>query len=365
MGMLGEYWDKIKESDYAKGVVNRVQNPGQAFLTALKDVYPTKENPFGGVGAGAIGLAGVIGKASKSGVSKEVIKQAEDLEQLGETPENIFKRLGLFKDAVDKKWRVHIPDDKAKLNFDSLEVNQYDPAIRNIPLSGTTLGQLMQHEDAYKTYPFLKDIPVKQDFGSFQGGAYDPERNIMYLGADKNPNDLLSTVLHETQHAIQTKHGLTQGGNPEQFVADAGLYKSAEKAVVDTKNKLFKELAAKFPSTNLYSSKLPDNVVNSPEYAKWKEIQDIQKKYDDLNNELYDKYKHIGGEAEARAVSAQYLNSLLKDFVGAPNKYDPKYKESTNPLDFYDVDINKTTPAVTRGNESSFFYKDPFPDTTK
>lgn len=54
MGMLGEYWDKIKESDYAKGVVNRVQNPGQAFLTALKDVYPTKENPFGGVGAGAL-----------------------------------------------------------------------------------------------------------------------------------------------------------------------------------------------------------------------------------------------------------------------------------------------------------------------
>jgi len=70
-----------------------------------------------------------------------------------------------------------------------------------------TLGQTMSHPDLYEQYPQLRDVKtVHTDMsGSGLSGAYSPKTNRMYLNThDPDPR---STILHETQHAIQHIEG--------------------------------------------------------------------------------------------------------------------------------------------------------------
>lgn len=84
-----------------------------------------------------------------------------------------------------------------------------------------TLGDTLDHPGLYEQYPHLKNVPVIHQPMPDMLGAYSPKTGRMFLNTlDK---DKLSTVLHETQHAIQHYEGQMRAGDgtvhlsPEEY----------------------------------------------------------------------------------------------------------------------------------------------------
>ena len=88
----------------------------------------------------------------------------------------------------------------------------------------TTLQDFLKHDELFKAYPQLKDVPVFVDnslAGTNTRGWFDPAKgkNSIALSPDIIGNDYvlnkvgMSTLLHEIQHYIQDVEGFDQGTN--------------------------------------------------------------------------------------------------------------------------------------------------------
>lgn len=73
--------------------------------------------------------------------------------------------------------------------------------------SSYKLGNVLDHPELYKQYPFLKDTKVNHiDMSSDNmHGSYDNETKE--INVNQNSPEKLQTILHETQHAIQDHEG--------------------------------------------------------------------------------------------------------------------------------------------------------------
>jgi len=80
------------------------------------------------------------------------------------------------------------------------------------------LGDFLEHPELYMRHPELADVPVSVGFspgGDKYGGAFNPsgqKMKVLAPGKATKDNPLLA-LLHETQHAIQSKEGLPQGSD--------------------------------------------------------------------------------------------------------------------------------------------------------
>lgn len=79
------------------------------------------------------------------------------------------------------------------------------------------LGSILDHPRLFAAYPRLKDQNVFFDASLEHGerGSFNWGRGIT-VNPNMSSQDVLSTVLHEIQHAIQSAEGFARGGNPEQ-----------------------------------------------------------------------------------------------------------------------------------------------------
>ncbi|WP_417518707.1 LPD5 domain-containing protein, partial [Marinobacter sp.] len=113
--------------------------------------------------------------------------------------------------GVDGMWRYEISDDQAKL----LQ-----------PVSGehktTTLDALLDHPKLFAAYPRLANIPVYLDAIAEDGsyGTFVYGRGIT-LNTTRTDEQILSTLLHEIQHAIQDSEGFATGGNSDRDFVEA------------------------------------------------------------------------------------------------------------------------------------------------
>ena len=96
-----------------------------------------------------------------------------------------------------------------------------DAAMRAQPRKGTTLGDVLNHEELFAAYPWLRDQRVDVDT-QLEGGMVKvgDAGDEMTLGTiPEGSNTTLRKVgLHEIQHMIQKKEGMAPGGNPEMFI---------------------------------------------------------------------------------------------------------------------------------------------------
>ena len=83
-----------------------------------------------------------------------------------------------------------------------------------------TLDEVLDFPEIFDAYPQFRKIKVKPvpPLSLFVKGAYDPKTKTMYLSRDKDKEKVLSTALHELQHAIQTEENFLRGSNPETFL---------------------------------------------------------------------------------------------------------------------------------------------------
>lgn len=132
----------------------------------------------------------------------EALQRAAEMEDIGHTPEEIWKETGWWRSPLDGKWRYEIDDSKAE--------------FITLPSRGRATGNLidvLRFPQLFAAYPQLKDVKVEirlkpdeaTSSGHVQGNA------IAVLAPDDA--SAMSVLLHEVQHVIQAIEGFAEGGS--------------------------------------------------------------------------------------------------------------------------------------------------------
>lgn len=255
-------------------------------------------------------------------------------ESVKEVPnfKRIWKETGWFKNPLDNKWRYEISDKGATFVDGKFSHPELEKAYPNI----------------FKDYTFKVE---KYDEGNLRG-YHDSNEKVISVSANSSPEEQLSTMVHEFQHAIQTKEEMTIGGSPrslESVYTRASRNPEWVKAVEDTASiaRRKEEFWKTKPKWNP-----PD--ITDPEWSEYyKEYDSKSKVFDtewhNLNKEweegyqrvsdietdierdpssdrLFDTYQRFGGEAEARAVQLR-LNGELDNVYPLLTYDTPAYKQ--------------------------------------
>lgn len=183
-------------------------------------------------------FAGV--KALSSSPSKlEVAKQmASDLQP----PEVIWAQTGWML-GIDDEWRFEIDDSNARIrgfDFDKNEpevtttdpANYIDWAEEGMnSSSGVPLALVLDHPALYEAYPQMRNLRVKTfdrrpnepTLGYFAHHARSFVRSKLFVATPWTlpaGSNLLSVILHETQHGIQQIEGFASGTIAESFESE-------------------------------------------------------------------------------------------------------------------------------------------------
>jgi hypothetical protein len=163
-----------------------------------------------------------IGPDAKTWDTKAAIKAA-NMERKGATPQEIWSETGTAR-GPDKMWRQEISDKASEYDPGSLEdlraLDNFNYRQNTQPLGGT-----LEHQELYKAYPELSDMPVhffpeEKMQGAY--AAYSPNLDKMTLSDALSPEKARSSSLHEIQHAIQERERFGVGGNTRDFARMKG-----------------------------------------------------------------------------------------------------------------------------------------------
>jgi conjugative element/phage-associated large polyvalent protein len=215
--VLMDLWSALSlPGDVLAGQVDPMSNEGLSRAAA----FPAQIAMPGLGGAAMKGSAAALdpnvlnifaGVNSKT-ADVQALREALMMQAMGEDRAKVLENTGWFQ-GVDGKWKYEIPDNRADLNPES----QYQLDFAG----GADIGQLggiLEHPELFKAYPGMEDIPTTVALQSGrQAGGFDhptPETPKGYITA-KGPStdDILSVLLHESQHAIQGTEGFSRGGN--------------------------------------------------------------------------------------------------------------------------------------------------------
>lgn len=195
----------------------------------------------------------VIGEnAELTDLQKENLVKAELLLRSLQRPNEIYSQTGWYFSNDDGKWRTNISDEDAYIKKDYLVeyngMNLYVPPNMNMSREDLVsliqdpdklyafsyngkLSDVLHHPKLYERYPRLANLPLiyyfSEDKKPLDYSYYfsDNKRGgyILIYGS-RMTGDSLSTLLHETQHAIQKLEGYARGGNEffAKFVVSLG-----------------------------------------------------------------------------------------------------------------------------------------------
>lgn len=140
-----------------------------------------------------------------NGANLESLREAQEMLSAGADMESIRKATG-WHEGMDGKWRFEINDSRMQLRTDAADIPNY-----------TTLGELVDAPELFEAYPDMADLSVTfHTLEDGQNGGYSRKFDSIELSRDlKNrPETLLNSLIHEVQHAIQSREGFASGANP-------------------------------------------------------------------------------------------------------------------------------------------------------
>jgi hypothetical protein len=146
------------------------------------------------------------------------------LEEQGISPIEIWKKTGTFR-TPDGILKQEIPDNLARLRADfnaaiANKANNYKSGIEG------EIGGMLQHSELFKAYPDLlqnlRYTAIKQpDWLPESAAGAQYSKTIggkeKISTSTKTEEDALSKLMHELQHAVQTREGWQSGGLESQF----------------------------------------------------------------------------------------------------------------------------------------------------
>ncbi len=165
--------------------------------------------------------------ASAVSADLDALEMAKKMIANGRHPEITRKATGWFSD-VDGSWKWEISDHEAELalhpsELDTSNLNDLEIGSDVHQRAFVYLPQFLRHPTIYEYYPKLKNIRVSElnEDEKAQGirGSFCADRQLLELNFDRDPSDVLSTTLHEIQHAIQFIEGFGYGGMEEALLS--------------------------------------------------------------------------------------------------------------------------------------------------
>lgn len=249
-----------------------------------------------------------IGPSAKTW-DAEAAKKAQTLAAKGVDPRQIWKETGTFK-GPDGAWRQEIDDTEAVF-----------PRIKNYKRA--PFEEMAMHEPLEAAYPDVKNIILEASPGNkLSGGEYranvnfhdfGPRESITIRNTEESLMGNKSIGLHELQHAIQQREGWAKGGSPQgvgEYVRlysnDKSMFDEAVKRMIDPGS----DEIAKDNARQIFGSL-------GPKLAKRKSWADADTAY-----------RHLAGEAEARATQARMNMNAAQ-------------RRELFPLDSYDVPVDQ------------------------
>jgi hypothetical protein len=273
---------------------------GSGIFGVGKDLaLATKGMP---VGLSMIGPESKLWKKTIDGVKLEdQAFKAQVLESKGKLPEEIYKDTGMVR-GLDGQWRKEITDfwssmkgDKpfGQLWQDKHPINKPGVLAEELQ-AGVKVGDVFEHPELFKHYPELAEIKIKpHSMSEPYRGEYNEGTKTISLRENLTPEEARSVLHHELTHGIQGVENWNRGGNV-QAMADW----IARQGEVKTK---MAEANIRRLSTQLVEN---PNVRNTPDFMhEWNLAHDqLDKAKQFSQQDPYEAYKHLGGEAEARMV---------------------------------------------------------------
>lgn len=244
--------------------------------------------------------------------------------------EEIFRETGIFASpSEDGVLRAVIDDSAAQLNINSPAINisqfnsMYGPGMQ---VSGDLfkhkpLPEVLDHPELYAAIPSLRDTKVgAAGFAGYQSAFYNADRDYIGVGTFQSPNQFTEALLHEIQHAVQTKTGLSQGGNPDQFVIDKTRLKDATRRLQEMMEDSRKAVKIEAARTGKKIYMASPEFANSSAMRRMGTVEESLERLREVDSMMIPSYKRIAGEAEARATERMFREGA--------GKY---------PLSYYDV----------------------------
>ena len=170
-----------------------------------------------------------------------IVKKTEDPDvELGKaldpetrTEERLLdmQKLRVTTNQFDDKEYLGVP---ASFDMNEKELNKYGFTTNaGVAAQGKyqlfpkpVLEQIMDFPELFDEYPQLRNLKIGP-VGMFSfgvAGSYSPDEKMIRLGSVKNTGDgrreMMSTLLHEIQHAIQDIEGQYGGASPSMFTPD-------------------------------------------------------------------------------------------------------------------------------------------------
>lgn len=255
----------------------------------------------------------------------DVITEAENMEKDGATQDEIWKKLGLIRDASGI-WVYEIDDSGMKIypNGDALikkekgyqrmmeifnkafvngeqlteseqkEYSELDKKYKLEKKKAWKLEDFVEHDELFHNYPQLRNAGFEfVDLGSGKAGTYDPKTNTIYISESRKNSlhSLSGTAIHEIQHAIQHIDNRANGTSPEYW----------KKKIADKSRDM--------------AEKINEKKIESIEYLN------------SLDNELRSRIREINRADTSSAVGEKSEYDVLKeqllkdDKTGAYKKY--------------------------------------------
>jgi Large polyvalent protein associated domain 23 len=254
------------------------------------------------------------------------LKQAQEMQTGGATPENIYAKTqtpettGWFQ-GPEGAWRFEFSDTGAQFNPETLTKMHAGEQVQ--------LNNLVSHPQLFQYYPHLKDVKLQgltqAEEDSGLRGSYDPTSNTLKLL--KDPEQARSTLMHELQHMIQNKENWAKGGDAssptQQAKVDSGFntINTLDKAI-DERRQIETAFEPRLKAALAGPREEFDKILAERKAAwdaAWKKYEDADKRDAALANKAdafkrsfsdYESYRRLGGETEARNTQARLLMDL-------------------------------------------------------
>lgn len=314
-------------------------------------------------------LGSMIDPVSAIGAAKAVIVPAfvKDLNKYGEAieastkgmrGEELWKAHGVFEDPITGQLLSVIPDTGAKFKAGALEIKEgfqsmhmsNNPSIKGILAQSLfdtkQLDEILDNPAMFALMPDLSQTFVRKPFMANYRGSFDHTDNTIRINSGQ-PNQMLSTMLHEVQHAIQNNYSMPRGGNTDMFIDNAAKLAETKKKGSEAYTLLTEEFDKIYKGTpgferSIYPSaklqkmfrdvtddKYPYNKAAAEKFLSTIDQQVLQdytvvdnlsksmKILDKVDDDAYQAYRSLAGEAQARLVQKQFE---LQDYTTYPLK---------------------------------------------
>lgn len=184
-------------------------------------------------------------------------------------------------------------------NFKDIVMNRLHALQSENPnITRMSVGDVMYHPEAFNAYPHLSDIEIRfMPKGINTKARADLNNNVIEVHPELSGDEAKSSMLHELQHFVQEKEGFARGGNKEEFYPELNKTKDDLLNQIHYFNSEMSNLAKNEKMTPDQKSAY-DFLMN----ARNELVPEAQKYADPVNimQMANDKYKTLGGEAEAR-----------------------------------------------------------------